>query len=531
MITMSSFGHNGRLANQLFQYAAMLAISHKTKQPLSLPPWKYSVFFNGKYPDQPAASDCIKIEEPHFHYSEDWLPKSEGNYNLKGYFQSELYFSEEMFDDIKDYLVFREALSFKEDFIQKTFEKFQSQNPDYVHEKPGIAIHVRRGDYVNNPNYAQLPVTYYILALMTYFPDWQEHNLIFFSDDIEYCKHHFGCLTNAYFANGNEIEDLCLMSLFGKYILSNSSYSWWGAFIAGKASLVVRPAHHFAGKLLQQCDIKDFWQEDWIEFDHINEGRFKKIELPDVSITIPVQYDHEDRRQNLELCIAHFKKYFDVEIMVRENAETPKFKYVAKHVNYSQVNTGHFHRTKMLNDMCKLTIKPIVFNWDCDVLIPPMQIIMSVNAIRNGADVCYPYDGRFSRLPRTLYNNLLLTLDTGILAKLKFSGSDSKSSVGGALAVNKLSFFKAGMENENFISFGPEDAERWERFHKLDYKIVRIEGQLYHVNHFIGANSSSKHPHAGANLKEYEKVHNMNSEELRNYIKTWDWTILRHHLL
>ena len=97
------------------------------------------------------------------------------------------------------------------------------------------------------------------------------------------------------------------------------------------------------------------------------------------------------------------------------------------------------------------------------------------------------------------------------------------SSYGGVLFFNKKSFIAAGMENEHYISYGPEDWERPIRYSTLDFKIERLDGNLYHIDHWIGDNSSTNNPHFFNNNVEFEKVKQMNKEQLIEYIKTWEW--------
>jgi GR25 family glycosyltransferase involved in LPS biosynthesis len=82
------------------------------------------------------------------------------------------------------------------------------------------------------------------------------------------------------------------------------------------------------------------------------------------------------------------------------------------------------------------------------------------------------------------------------------------------------------MENQYMISYGPEDYERYERFKKLGFKLARIKGPLYHMDHHIGPDSSDKHSDFKNNEKEYLKVKSMSQEELKQYISTWHWANL-----
>ena len=107
-----------------------------------------------------------------------------------------------------------------------------------------VAIHVRRGDYVNNSFYVDLSKTDYYEKAMQLFPN--EHFMVF-SDDIEWCKQQElfkGCS----FSEGHdEVKDLNLMASCKGVIMANSSYSWWGAYLCkGK---VVAPKEWYMDKV------------------------------------------------------------------------------------------------------------------------------------------------------------------------------------------------------------------------------------------------------------------------------------------
>lgn len=518
MITMKDFGNNGRLANQLFQYASLLGIANKHNKELVLPSWDKAIYFTGNFPINKIVREYVTCEEISSEYQEFKMYNID--VNIKGYLQSEKYW-----EHCKDLV--KEQLIFTSEFILNTIEKFNKINnilDDSIinGDKPTIAIHIRRGDYVNNPNYYVLPIHYYIQALRMNFNNYEnDYNIIFFSDDINYCKTHFGCLPNAYFSEGlSDIEDMCLASQSDNFILSNSSYSWWMAYLGdtGKEK-IIRPNYLFAGDLLKNNNDKDFWIKDWTIFDHKN----NKIDLTDVTFTIPVSYDHNDRKENLKLCINTLKKDFFTNIMIMEQGGNHLD--VDSTTSYFKINIVDFHRTKMLNEMANLSFTPIIANWDADIFIPPMQLLKAVEQIRNGNDMVYPYDGRFGRFDRNYYSSLEQTKDIGIVKYEDITGIGKldKRSVGGAVLFNKESFIRGGMENETFISFGAEDEERFIRFTKLGFKVSRIRGILYHLNHYIGVNSSKNNPYFYWNQMEYIKVKLMNFKKLKEYIKEWEW--------
>jgi hypothetical protein len=132
------------------------------------------------------------------------------------YVQDPAYF-EEFRDDIK--LLFRDKIG----YIDK------------------VAIHVRRGDYVNNPFYVDLTKTNYYYNAMQLFP---KEKFMVFSDDIEWCKQK-EVFKNCSFSEGHdEVQDLNIMASCKGIIMANSSFSWWAAYLSnGK---VIAPKQYYA---------------------------------------------------------------------------------------------------------------------------------------------------------------------------------------------------------------------------------------------------------------------------------------------
>ena len=520
MITFNELGQKGRLGNQLFQIASTIGIATKNGNTYGFPDWENRKYFEKELPI--STSNGIEVQEFHFHYSDINFPDTiSTHFNLTGFFQSERYFSH-----CKEKI--KEQFKFKDTLISQVRNYYDEQE---VFTKPTIAISIRRGDYVNNKNYLQLPVTYFLSCLFAFTEEnlsrLEEYNIIIFSDDIDYCKLHFGGLPNIYFSEGNSpIEDLCLMSQCDHFIISNSTFSWWGAWLGEKEhSIIFRPDGLFDGDLKQKNLEIDFYPSRWIP------KKETKIYLNDVTFCIPILLDSNDRKENLDLCIKHIKKHFNTKIIVTEEIDIPITSVIEEVVlenrcTYMKSNNKEFHRTKMLNDMFKSANTSYVANWDADVLISPISIYLSVVQLRQGVTMVFPYEWAFARIPRNpYYKDLLWTLDIGIVGTTLFNGMHTSDvpSYGGAVFVNKEDYLKIGGENENFISFGAEDVERVVRTKKLEYSITRVPGVLYHLQHWVGINSSTRNPFFLQNKLEYEKVEKMTKEELLNYIKTWHW--------
>jgi FkbM family methyltransferase len=125
-----------------------------------------------------------------------------------------------------------EKMKFKQKYIDEIRNKYSKS-----FEKNTIAISVRRGDFVGHNCFFQIPKDYYLSALLEHFPNWQDYNLIFFSDDIDWCKSNFSG-DNLYFAETNNthtghgyhndpMDQLIYASQCDNAILSNSTFSWW----------------------------------------------------------------------------------------------------------------------------------------------------------------------------------------------------------------------------------------------------------------------------------------------------------------
>lgn len=512
MITYSKLGHSrrGRLGNQLFQIASTIGIATAAGQGYTFPAWEYSQFFEKPLPTG-GRLECWELAENSFTYQPANIQPGE-DYDVDGWRQSERYW-EHCTDLVRETFRFHPPF---EQMIKTAFKQALC--------RPAIAISVRRGDFVGNPNYAQIPVKYYLLSLFEEIPNWQDYNIIVFSDDLSYCRVQFEGLPNVYYGEGAAIDQLCLMSLCEHFIIGNSTFSWWGAWLGEKqSSIVLRPPLNFAGTLARQNPETDYWPARWTVVDY----RQRFLDLTDTTFTIPVFIDHRHRLENLKLSIEVIRQTFKTNIIIGEQGssaartDNPAIFYMRF------ADMRQFHRTKMLNDMAKMARTRIVVNWDADVFIPPAQIWLAAQRVRAGEDMVYPFDGRFARVPRPWYEKLKASQDVGIFGDTAFTGKNGKTlpttSVGGAIMFDRDSFLNGGGENEYMISFGPEDWERNFRFNALGYSVTRVAGSLYHLDHWCGPNSSTRNPFFRHNHKELDDMRALTPEALEKYVSGWPW--------
>ena len=136
----------------------------------------------------------------------------------------------------------------------------------------------------------------------------------------------------------------------------------------------------------------------------------------------------------------------------------------------------------------------------------------------------YPYDGNFYNIPEKSVGLIVNSLDlSSVNPSMCCNMRPAGDSVGGILFWDKIKFFmEFGGGNENFISWGYDDTEMFERANKLGIKIGRCEKGLYHLPHKSSLNSlNGAHKYYNNNELEWIKVKNMSKEQLITYIKTW----------
>jgi len=234
MITFSKLGNFGRMGNALFQASASISLALENNDKYGFPHWKYENSFNLKNCFYDKLSFTQVYKEPFFHYQKI---EYQANLDLEGYFQSELYFSKN-----KDIIL--NLLTPKLSFGKKWGT---------------TSIHVRRGDYLNLQDYHPTqPIEYYKKAMDMI----KSKNYLIVSDDIPWCKQNFIGEQFIFSEGENEITDLALQIACEHNIISNSSFSWWGAYLNKSSSkIVVAPNNWFGPKLPH--NIKDLLPTDW----------------------------------------------------------------------------------------------------------------------------------------------------------------------------------------------------------------------------------------------------------------------------
>lgn len=233
------------------------------------------------------------------------------------------------------------------------------------------------------------------------------------------------------------------------------------------------------------------------------------------------------RLENLIASVGYIARNFETNIHVLHADQYDNGyikKLLPKNVHYIFVEDfdNVFYRTMYINRMVVETGSPIIAVWDADVIVPVSQIIHSVENIRNGDDISYPYDGHFydtTSIIRSIYikSKMLRHLVDNVSMMQLIYGRDMK---GGAFFANRERYIYSGMENEKFYGWGPEDFERYTRWKVLNYKISRIKGNLFHLTHSRSCNSTFRSmQQVNSTNSEYRKTLCSNRKEILRYFQ------------
>lgn len=249
------------------------------------------------------------------------------------------------------------------------------------------------------------------------------------------------------------------------------------------------------------------------------------IDLKDTTFIIPILLDSFDRLTNYYLTINYILNNFETNIIVWESdSESHEDLLKIPNVNYifEKSDNDLFHRTKILNNMTKLAATDIVINYDVDVVFDPNQYVKARNLVKlNKCTACYPYNGNFFTIRKPHFCHVKSNaVDKINLNECELTNSNS---FGGAFFFNKQQYTEAGLENENFLSWGFEDNERITRLNTLGFTVGRVNGPLYHLEHKRTVNSGPEQTHYYKNMQEFHKINNMSKSQLTKYIQTWDW--------
>lgn len=247
----------GGLGNYLFQIAAAYAYGKKySKQPVfdyrrSSGPHNRIETYESNILNGINLRGNIEFQmtwnEPGFHYHA--IPYIDSDLLLNGYFQSEKYFSE-FSDDIRSL------------FTSYSVE-LPSEIKNVLDSDLTCGVHVRRGDFTNYPDHHPVQSLNYFQRAMDLMPEGC--TFLVFSDDIAWCKSNFDTTNGRFiFIEGNkDFEDISIMRMCSNNIISNSTFSWWAAWLNSNPDKVIVAPKNWFGTAYSHMITSDLYCPGW----------------------------------------------------------------------------------------------------------------------------------------------------------------------------------------------------------------------------------------------------------------------------
>ncbi len=291
--TMFYIKLQGGLGNQLFQYAFGLAASRETgltfaldisrfgKEGAKYTPRHYQLDnFNVTAPVLPLPEsekfhtlaprlvrkikDRLNRQNDHI-FNANKLQVKDGQY-IEGLWQSDKYFKKHA-DEIREEFSLKKPYGIEAQAIADQIQKLNSEGIET------ILVHVRRGDFVTNQASLSLlgilDNEYFSLGIDTIAaklgsnapkhifvatedPEWVKQNIKFKYD-----------VTVISRPGIQDFEEITLMSLCKHFVISNSTFSWWSAWLSNNPKkMIVAPKIWMRGK--PEVETHDLVPAEWI---------------------------------------------------------------------------------------------------------------------------------------------------------------------------------------------------------------------------------------------------------------------------
>jgi hypothetical protein len=254
----------GGMGNQMFQYSLGRSLSIKNNLPMNLdlfflnrrdfgPNFVYRNYdldiFNIR-PEFGSGGEVVK--EPHFQYSEDIHNLVvDKHINIEGYWQTPKYFSN------------------IESIIRNDFQFVnlvtESDLLNSIRNSNSVMINVRRTDYLNTDFHGVMGNDYIMRAVDIIESKIENPTYFIFSDDVEWCKEniHLKNMTIVDHSYAGEKFNyyLQLMISCKHFIIPNSSFAWWSAWLnTNTDKIVISPKNWFN----MDIDTSDLIPDNWI---------------------------------------------------------------------------------------------------------------------------------------------------------------------------------------------------------------------------------------------------------------------------
>lgn len=238
----------GGMGNQMFQYAAAKSISNKYNVPFYMDRYYIDNFDWRNYD-----LDLFNIEENFINNPIQVIPLNDGiglsfnesiynvfdnlpleqNIYLEGYFQN-IGYTDPIYDILKESFTLKSPIK-----NERTLDMLND-----IKNSNSVMLNVRRTDFVNSSFHGTMGVDYYKSAISILNSKLSNLKYFIFSDDVDWCRDNLSFIENSVLVDHSYKGDrfgeyLELMKSCKHFIIPNSSFAWWSAYLSSNKDKVV----------------------------------------------------------------------------------------------------------------------------------------------------------------------------------------------------------------------------------------------------------------------------------------------------
>jgi hypothetical protein len=231
-----SFAHDPnqrQYALDLFQIKLDFATEAEYRRVIQPPGALKTWLFNLVNYQIPYYKQAIVREKPRDWRFDAHIFKVKNRAFLQGYWQSAQYFRS------------IEAV-IRADFSLKHLQMNEEENTllDLIKTTNSVCVHVRRSDFLTNSVLGFVGLDYYWRGFNYLQQTLENPTYFIFSDDIDWCQANLtfiqpSIFARPQFAGDRFMHDLNLMTHCQSFLIPNSSFAWWAAWLNPKANKTV----------------------------------------------------------------------------------------------------------------------------------------------------------------------------------------------------------------------------------------------------------------------------------------------------
>lgn len=195
------------------------------------------------------------VKEPHFHFFPGVFSFGPDIY-LEGSWQTEKYF-------LNCESTIRNDFTFRNPPRQKTMELL-----DNINECNAVCVNVRRGDFLSNSYHGAMGLDYYKRSESIIREKNSNVHFFVFSDDIAWCQENLRFSVDTTYVShdyaGEKFSEYLRLMIHCKhFIIPNSSFGWWAAWLSDHTDKIVIAPRKWFNKGPQ--DTQDLIPEGWLK--------------------------------------------------------------------------------------------------------------------------------------------------------------------------------------------------------------------------------------------------------------------------